>query len=545
MVDGTAMFLLLALLPSALAQGPLYEAPGLYAATLDTSPIGLSASHTRFAPDTAIPCWCSPTSRGHPPLSDPEIVTYASTLASLGAATSGLQRAPVKRKLGRMQAELSKRFGMEGFTNIDAALRGGGKTTACFFDTASGRNLIPVNKVAGEWRFLTLRGCDLIEKYKADAKTLKAFSVPSPAPKVPKDVSNPMPEVIDAIPFPSPPPGAKVPPGARVGGPPAKPAKETVKKTAAPKADPLMPSSTPMGSKSPMPSATPVEREGAKKKRGGKHGGKHDGKRVGDGKRHAGGVLPEVSTEPSPAAIVSLASIPKGTPPTAPTPTAEAPAGPMTVDPSPPADVPIPSADALASSSPSALPSSPASPSPASNPANEGCVAIEHLASANGLQHSRNLWRTTLCADGFCATKNHALIVDGVWTSMGRLCGGEWRCTEEGRWVNNLKIAKGTRLQYDEHIVITPYDVRFPIAGIWFVQMAEDAFYLVGVTAAVAVIVSLALFAAVGGAEVPVDADAPAKFSVEPAESRTGARRERAKAQISRVFARRTVAAGC
>lgn len=110
-------------------------------------------------------------------------------------------------------------------------------------------------------------------------------------------------------------------------------------------------------------------------------------------------------------------------------------------------------------------------------PLNEGCVAVEHLAGF-ALQHPRHRRRAVLCMDGFCATPNHAILVDGVYTSMGRLCRAEWECTREVRLVNNLKVAVNKMARYDDRIVITPYDVRFPVALVWLVQMMED---LVGI----------------------------------------------------------------
>lgn len=115
---------------------------------------------------------------------------------------------------------------------------------------------------------------------------------------------------------------------------------------------------------------------------------------------------------------------------------------------------------------------------PPRTPVNEGCIAIEHLSGAL-LQHRRHLRRRVLCGRGVCATPNHALIVDGEWTSMRQLCASRWTCVHDTRLVNNLKIARGAprRRVLVEGIVATPYDIRFPRALSWLAQMAEDALY--------------------------------------------------------------------
>eukprot|EP00171_Calliarthron_tuberculosum_P018813 IDg18813t1 len=83
--------------------------------------------------------------------------------------------------------------------------------------------------------------------------------------------------------------------------------------------------------------------------------------------------------------------------------------------------------------------------------ATEGCVAVEHL-HGYVLQHRQNLRRSVLCARGFCATPNHALIVRGRWTSMRRLCAEEWTCTASIRLVNNLKVSANTRAVVNDEI---------------------------------------------------------------------------------------------
>ncbi len=128
---------------------------------------------------------------------------------------------------------------------------------------------------------------------------------------------------------------------------------------------------------------------------------------------------------------------------------------------------------------------------------NQGCVAVEHL-DGYAVQHKRHLNRTVLCFDGFCATPDHALIVDGDWTSMEHLCDkkGGWNCTEDMKLVNNLKVFSKRRVRYNEHIVITPYDIRFPRAAIWIVQIAEATFDLViqAISLGIAIILGLLMY---------------------------------------------------
>lgn len=140
----------------------------------------------------------------------------------------------------------------------------------------------------------------------------------------------------------------------------------------------------------------------------------------------------------------------------------------------------------------------PVAPTAVSSPfptvVNEGCVAVEHLRGYV-MQHSRHLRRPVLCSRGFCATPNHAIIIDGRWTSMKRLCNGEWECVGAVKLVNNLKVAANTRAVLENDIIVTPYDVRFPIWAVWAVQMMEDVVQLVlpsmmtGAMAVIAIIV--------------------------------------------------------
>ncbi len=105
----------------------------------------------------------------------------------------------------------------------------------------------------------------------------------------------------------------------------------------------------------------------------------------------------------------------------------------------------------------------------------EGCVAIEHL-QGYVLQHKQHLTRDVLCDDGFCATPNHAIIVDGVRTSMKQLCNTGWKCTESVKLVNNLKVWANRRAIINDRITVTPYDVRFPKVASWVGQAAEEIY---------------------------------------------------------------------
>ena len=123
---------------------------------------------------------------------------------------------------------------------------------------------------------------------------------------------------------------------------------------------------------------------------------------------------------------------------------------------------------------------------------NEGCVAVEHL-KGYVLQHRHHLMREVLCGRGFCATPNHAIIVQGRTTSMKELCSTEgWECISTRKLVNNLKIAENTRAVAGD-VTITPYDIRFPVAAIWAVQIFEDGFSLISSAAALAVAVAMVL----------------------------------------------------
>lgn len=114
----------------------------------------------------------------------------------------------------------------------------------------------------------------------------------------------------------------------------------------------------------------------------------------------------------------------------------------------------------------------------------EGCVAVEHL-EGYVLQHPRHLLRPVLCGRGFCATRNHAVVIAGKYTSMARICSADWECTERFALVNNLKVAANRRALVhgvDEHIVVTPYDIRFPKVAVWAVQMLEDVWNMLAVS---------------------------------------------------------------
>lgn len=125
---------------------------------------------------------------------------------------------------------------------------------------------------------------------------------------------------------------------------------------------------------------------------------------------------------------------------------------------------------------------------------NEGCVAVEHL-QGYVLQHRNHLLRPVLCSRGFCATPNHGIIVNEVYTSMKSLCSaGTWKCIHQTKWMNNLKLAVNRRAPVSENIVVTPYDVRFPRWFIWVVQMVEDAWNLVATSLVVGSVAAAACF---------------------------------------------------
>ncbi len=117
-------------------------------------------------------------------------------------------------------------------------------------------------------------------------------------------------------------------------------------------------------------------------------------------------------------------------------------------------------------------------PSPSPQPMNEGCVAVEHL-EGYALQHAQHFKRRVLCTDGFCATPNHAIIVDGAMTSMKQLCSGGWSCVETEKLVNNLNVFVNRRAQVNDRIIVTPYDIRFPRWCVWIVQAMECTWNMV------------------------------------------------------------------
>ncbi len=145
-------------------------------------------------------------------------------------------------------------------------------------------------------------------------------------------------------------------------------------------------------------------------------------------------------------------------------------------------------------SSPEPSPSTPSTIE--TRPVNEGCVAVEHL-EGYVMQHRRHLEREVFCAHGFCATPNHAIIVDSEWTSMKRLCAEKWACVKSVKLVNNLKLTANSRAVFNDFITITPYDLRFPRWGVWLVQHAEDLYESVGVAALVGSLVATLLAAVV------------------------------------------------
>lgn len=130
-------------------------------------------------------------------------------------------------------------------------------------------------------------------------------------------------------------------------------------------------------------------------------------------------------------------------------------------------------------------------------PKNQGCVAVEHL-QGHTLQHKKHLNRSVMCWEGFCATPDHALLVDDKWTSMKKLClpRGKLNCSEALKLVNNLKVYGAARIQYNHRIVITPYDDRFPRIAIWIVQVIEDIVDLIihAISLGFAVIIGLLMY---------------------------------------------------
>lgn len=123
-----------------------------------------------------------------------------------------------------------------------------------------------------------------------------------------------------------------------------------------------------------------------------------------------------------------------------------------------------------------------AAPNSSTVPKNEGCVAVEHL-SGFVLQHPVHLSRQVLCTviDGmdFCATPNHAIILDGTMTSMKKICTPHHknqRCVTSVKLENNLKITANRRAVISDRIVVTPYDMRFPKIAVWAVQILEEIF---------------------------------------------------------------------
>lgn len=106
---------------------------------------------------------------------------------------------------------------------------------------------------------------------------------------------------------------------------------------------------------------------------------------------------------------------------------------------------------------------------------NEGCVAVEHLDGYEK-QYARNLWRSVLCYRGFCATPNHAIIMNGKYTSLRNECQNSNKCSVEQRWVNNLRIVSNRYAVVKHDIIITPYDYRFPKFITWIVQCSQELF---------------------------------------------------------------------
>lgn len=134
-------------------------------------------------------------------------------------------------------------------------------------------------------------------------------------------------------------------------------------------------------------------------------------------------------------------------------------------------------------------------PEPTSNnPLNEGCIAVIHLQGAK-LLYRNNLHRTVLCEGSICATPNHALIVDGEWTSMQKICdSGRWSCVRTTKYVNNLRISHNRRITIAPGVIATPYDVRYPRIASVLAQFVVNVGYLFQDISALVILRSTAVF---------------------------------------------------
>lgn len=132
-------------------------------------------------------------------------------------------------------------------------------------------------------------------------------------------------------------------------------------------------------------------------------------------------------------------------------------------------------------------------------PMNQGCVAIQHI-KGHRMQYRRHLKRQVLCSteDGFCATPDHAILFDDKWTSLKRLCKKSLNCTKELRLVNNLKVLYRSQVRFNERIVITAFDARFPKFVIYVAQIAQDVtnFILKAIAILICTIIAVAVHAA-------------------------------------------------
>lgn len=424
------LVLLLGCVQVALAQRVIQNSEEALASVLgmfvdDPALVLLSTSPRLARNESSAVCPCSPSGAGHPPLDDPEVKELIARRKDFNDEKRGsLFRQSKKRKLERVMDKLRKRFGNEGYTNLDAALRGKIAKVHCFYDRETGLNIFPALTAKSPKPFVmvSVKPCDQIQLpgYRVPPAEKKLF-VPSPGPT---------------------------------------PAKRNYAAVSKKKALKLAFAAKPVVPTKPK-KTTPLEKTSQPKPRG-------------DGPD--GLVMP--SPEDVPGATPEPAQKPRKSPELK---------MPVTVV----VDSPAPESPAPKPPAPQETPFS-FPPSPTTEPRNEGCVAVEHLHGV-GTQHGTPWLRETLCARGFCATPNHALLVDGRWTSMRRLCGSEWTCSRETRLVNNLKIASATRWRFDDRIVITPYDDRFPRVASWVVQMVEDvltlsAAALVGGTVAACVV---------------------------------------------------------
>jgi len=142
---------------------------------------------------------------------------------------------------------------------------------------------------------------------------------------------------------------------------------------------------------------------------------------------------------------------------------------------------------------------------------NEGCVAVEHLAGLK-LQYKRDFRANVLCSSDlrgatnsetnwkFCATPNHGIFVHGSYKSMKMFCAEESSsCTAEVRLVNNMRVFVHNRAHVNEHVIVTPYDARFPWWTTYIVQGIQEVFWMMYLSVGIflAIVISWALHHAI------------------------------------------------